>query len=206
MTLDIPRDRAGRRCCADPASDPERLAVSISSPAVPLFLCHANCCRSVLASYLYRHLCPPAPVLSAGLEPGERTSDRALAMLACWGIDAAEHQPTKLDRRLCDQASTIFVMAAPYLRRLLLEYGADLASKAYLYADPFTRPESLGRGEYTVSDPSFDERPALELVEEFTWMRERVLQIREALLGQDRPLIAAASYLDLLESVDPMGH
>ena len=48
---------------------------------MPLFLCHANCCRSVLASYLYRHLCPGARALSAGLEPGERTSDRALAML-----------------------------------------------------------------------------------------------------------------------------
>jgi protein-tyrosine-phosphatase len=178
----------------------------MSSPAIPLFLCHANCCRSVLASYLYRHLCAGAPVLSAGLEPGEQTSDRALAILACWGIDAGEHQPIKLDRRLCDRASAIFVMAPPYLRRLLLEHGPDLASNAYLYADPFTRPESLGRGEYTVSDPSFDERPTLELVEEFTWMRERVLQIRDALLGRGRPMIAAASYLNLLESVDPMGH
>ena len=178
----------------------------MSLPAVPLFLCHANCCRSVLASYLYRHLCPGGPVLSAGLEPGEKTSDRALAMLACCGIDAAEHQPTKLDRRLCEQASAIFVMAPPYLRRLLLEYGADLASKAYLYADPFSRPESFVRGAYTVSDPSFVERPAPELVEEFTWMRERALQIREALLGRGWPLIAAASYLNLLEPVDPIGH
>ena len=178
----------------------------MSSPAMPLFLCHANCCRSVLASYLYRHLCPGARVLSAGLEPGEQTSDRALAMLACWGIDAGGHQPRQLDRGLCDEASGLFVMAAPYLRRLLLEYGADLASKSYLYADPFSRPQSFGRGEYTVSDPSFDERPALELVEEYSWMRERVLQIREALLGRGRPLIAAFSYGDLLESVNPMDH
>jgi protein-tyrosine-phosphatase len=178
----------------------------MSSPATPLFLCHANCCRSVLASYLYRHLCPGAPVLSAGLERGEQTSDRALAMLACWGIDARGHQPRQLDRRLCDEATAVFVMAAPYLRRLLLEYGADLASKAFLYADPFTRPESFARGEYTVSDPTFDQRPVQELVEEYTWMRERALQLREALLGQGRPLIAATSYLDLLQPVNPMGH
>ena len=178
----------------------------MSSPPTPLFLCHANCSRSVLASYLYRQLCPGAPVLSAGLGPGEQTSDRALAMLAWWGIDAAEHQPTKLDRRLCDQASAIFVMAPPYLRRLLLDYDADLASKAYLYADPFSQPASLGNGEYTVRDPSFDERPTVELVEEFAWMRDRGRQIRTALRGRGRPLIAAVSYLNLLESVDPLGH
>lgn len=43
----------------------------------PLFVCHANCCRSVLASYLYRHLCGEASVLSAGFEPGERVSERS---------------------------------------------------------------------------------------------------------------------------------
>lgn len=127
-------------------------------------------------------------------------------MLACWGIDAGGHEPRQLDRGLCEEASALFVMAAPYLRRLLLEYGADLASKAYLYADPFTRPESFGHGEYTVSDPTFDQRPVRELVEEYAWMRERALQIREALLGQGRPLVAAAGYLDLLKTVHPMGH
>jgi protein-tyrosine-phosphatase len=173
---------------------------------LPLFLCHANCCRSVLASYLYPHLCSGAPASSAGLGPDQQTSDRALAMLAYWGIDAAGHRPTKLDRRLCDKTTAIFVMAPPYLRRLLLESGADLASKAYLYADPFASPRSLGPGQFTVPDPSFDERPAPELVEEFTWMRDQALQIRQALLGRGRPLIPAARYLNLLQSVDPTGH
>jgi hypothetical protein len=127
-------------------------------------------------------------------------------MLRCWGIDAAGHLPTKVNRPLCDQAGAIFVMAPPYLRRLLIEYGEGLAGKAYLYADPFTRPPSFERGAYTVSDPSFDERSVVELVEEFAWMRERSLQIRAALLGGGGPLIAASSYLDVLESVDPMGH
>jgi protein-tyrosine-phosphatase len=179
---------------------------SASSPAVPLFLCHANCCRSVLACHLYQHLCDGATALSAGLAPGEQTSDRALAMLAWWGIDASEHRPRKLDRRLCDEASAILVMAPPYLRRLVLEYGADLATKAYLYADPFRYPESLARGHFTVSDPSFDERPTRVLIEEFAWMGERALRIRDALLGHGPPLIAAANYLHLLDSVDPMGH
>jgi protein-tyrosine-phosphatase len=172
----------------------------------PLFLCHANCCRSVLASYLYRQVCGGALVFSAGLEPGEQTSDRALAMLAGWGIDARSHRPMKLDRRLCDQAHAIFVMAPPYVRRLLLEYGADLAAKAYLFADPFSRPTSLGAGEYVVHDPTFDERPIGELIAEYAWMRERVLQIRDAMLGGARRMIPAADYLGLLESVDPTGH
>lgn len=178
----------------------------MSSAPVPLFLCHANCCRSVLASYLYLDLSAGAPVLSAGLEAGEQTSDRALAMLAYWGIDAARHRPRQLDRALCERASALFVMAAPYVRRLLVEYGSDLASKSYLFADPFTRPQSFSHGEYTVLDPSFDHRPVQELVAECAWMRERVLQIRDALLGDGRGLIAAASYLDLLAHVDPKGH
>ena len=33
---------------------------------VPLFVCHANACRSALAYYLYRSLCPGQPALSAG--------------------------------------------------------------------------------------------------------------------------------------------
>jgi protein-tyrosine-phosphatase len=177
------------------------------SPPTPLFLCHANCSRSVLASYLYRQLCPGAAVDSAGLDPGAQTSDRALAMLAWWGIDATAHQPTKLDRRMCDEASAIFVMAPPYLRRLLLDYGPDLARKSYLYADPFSHPKSLlGNSGYTVRDPSFDERPPVELVSEFGWMRDRTRQIRGALVGRGRPLIAAASYLDLLEPIDPLSH
>ena len=158
-----------------------------------------------MASYLYRHLCPAAVVLSAGLDPGEHTSETALVMLAQWGIDATRHHPTKLDRRRCDEASAIFVMAPPYVRRLLLEYGRDLADKAYLYGEPFRRPEAFGP-EHTVPDPSFDPRPTEKLVERFSWMRERTFQIRQSLLGHGRPLVAAASYLNLLEAVDPSGH
>lgn len=77
-------------------------------------------------------------------------------MLACWSIDATRH-PTKLDRRRCDEASAIFVMAPPYVRRLLLEYGRNLADKAYLYGEPFRWPEAFGP-EHTVPDPSFDPR------------------------------------------------
>jgi protein-tyrosine-phosphatase len=177
----------------------------MTAPAVPLFVCHANCCRSVLASYLYRHEYPAAAVLSAGLDPGERTSDTALAMLARWGVDATGHRPIKLDRCRCEEASAIFVMAPPYIRRLLLEYGHDLADKVYLYGEPFCRPESFGP-EHTVPDPSFDPRPTEELVEQFGWMLERTLQIRRSLLGHGRPLVAAGGYMTLLETLDPYGH
>ncbi len=169
-------------------------------------MCYANCCRSVLACYLYRALCGGAPALSAGLEPGERINDRALEMLRLWGIDARGHRPQPLRRGLCDEAGAIFVAAPSYLRRLLLEFGQDLAGKAYLFANPFIRPQSFDGGEYRVIDPSFDRRPARELVREYAWMRERVLQIRLALLGDGRPLVPASEYLDLLQSVDPRGH
>ena len=178
----------------------------MSQMPVPLFVCHANCCRSVLAYYLYRHLAGDAPALSAGFEPGEQINDRALAMLAEWGLDARRHQPQRLNRGLCDEASAIFLMAPAYVHRLLLEYGEDLTSKAYLFADPFTQPQSFSHGEYKVRDPSFDERPSWELVLEFAWVREQVSQIRLALLADGRPMVPAADYLGLVKSVDPGSH
>jgi protein-tyrosine phosphatase len=173
---------------------------------LPLFVCHANCCRSVLAYYLYRHLCHEAPALSAGVEVGERINDRAERMLSEWGIDASAHRPRQLSRTLCADATAIFVMAPSYLHRVACEYGEDLADKAYLFADPFTRPVSLGKGEYAVADPSFDDRPTTELLKEFQWMRERVLQIRLALLGDGRPLVPLSAYLELCKTVDRGSH
>lgn len=172
----------------------------------PLFVCHANCSRSVLACYLYRHLCNDALARSAGLEPGERISDRAEALLRIWGIDASAHVPMKLSTDLCATADAIFVMAPSYLHRMLWEYGEEHARKSYLFADPFSTPLSFANGEYRVSDPSFDERPTYELLREVTWMRERVLQIRLALLGDGPRLIPASEYLDLCQAVDPYSH
>ena len=174
--------------------------------ATPLFVCHANCCRSVLACYLYRYLCNGAPALSAGLDVGERINDRAEGMLREWGIDASAHRPLKVSRNLCDEATAIFVMAPSYLHRVVWEYGEDLAAKAYLFADPFTRPVSLENGEYRVLDPSFDNRPTSELLKEFAWMRERVLQIRLALLGDGRRLVPLSEYVELCKTVDRASH
>jgi protein-tyrosine-phosphatase len=165
---------------------------------VPLFVCHANCCRSVLAQYLYEHLCPGTMALSAGVSCGDEINDRAAAMLRAWGIDAGGHRPRQIDRSLCDRADAIFVMGPEYLRRLLREHGPDLAGKTYLFADPFRVPASLHDGEYLVFDPSFDHRAVEELVREFGWFRDRVVQIHQALV-QGRPgLVAAARYIDLL--------
>ena len=50
--------------------------------STPLFVCHANCCRSVLARYLYEHLCAGAPALGAGVAAGDVINDRAERMLA----------------------------------------------------------------------------------------------------------------------------
>lgn len=174
--------------------------------AGPLFVCHANCCRSVLAYYLYRHLCNNAPARSAGLEPGERINDRAETLLRAWGVDASGHRPSKLSHDLCMEADAIFVMAPSYLHRLVWEYGEDHASKAYLFADPFSKPVSFGSGEYKVRDPSFDHRPTGELLQEFSWMRERVLQIRLALLGDGPRLVLASEYLELCKTVDQRSH
>lgn len=169
--------------------------------AVPLFVCHANCCRSVLAKYLYEHLFPGFQALSAGVEVGDEINDRAAAMLRLWRIDASAHRPRRIDRELCDRADAIFLMGPEYLRRLLQEYGHDLAAKAYLFADPFRLPASLADEEYLVYDPSFEERPIPELVAEFAWFRDRLQQIQRA-LGQNESqqrLVAAAEYLTLLQ-------
>ena len=127
-------------------------------------------------------------------------------MLREWGIDASAHAPLQLSRDLCAEAGAIFVMGPSYLHRVIWEYGEDLADKAYLFADPFTRPVSFGSGRYTVSDPSFDTRPTSELLKEFGWMRERVLQIRLALLGDGRRLIPLSEYLELCKTVDRGSH
>ena len=169
----------------------------------PLFICYANCCRSVLAYYLYRHLHADDPALSAGLCAGEGINDRALGMLRHWGIDASGHCPRQVDRELCDQASAIFVMAPAHLRRLLRLYGEDLDRKTYLFADPFSQPRSFHPGEYKVYDPSFDPRPIGELVHACRWMRERVQQIGLALRSEGNNLVAASRYLPLIATVDP---
>lgn len=171
----------------------------------PLFVCHANCCRSVLAHYLYRHLTGAAS-LSAGLSVGTEIAPQALQMLKLWGVDAREHRARQLDRALCEEASAIFVMGPNYLHRLLKEYGRDLASKAYLFADPFAKPRGFKHGEFKVIDPSFDHRPAREVIRDFPWLRERVLQIRLAMLGEGRPLVPATTYEKLWQEVDPHGH
>ena len=59
---------------------------------IPLFVCHANCSRSMMAAYLFRDIAS-APALSAGMEVGERPAARAVEMLAYWGIDASGHSP-----------------------------------------------------------------------------------------------------------------
>jgi protein-tyrosine-phosphatase len=172
---------------------------------IPLFVCHANCSRSMIAAYLFRDIVG-APALSAGMEVGERPAARAVEMLAYWGIDASAHRPRQIDRAVCDEAGAIFVMAAPYLRRLLIEYGEDLAGKSYLFADPFTRPVCFAHREYAVIDPTWDTRAACDLCAEHGWMRDRVAQINEALHGRGRPLAPAGGYLDLLAGVDPKEH
>ena len=117
----------------------------------PLFVCHANCCRSVLACYLYRHLCNSAGALSgAGARRAHQRSSGAL--LRAWGIDASGHVPVKLSSDLCAAADAIFVMAPSYLHRTLWQFGDELAGKSYLFADPFTTPRSFAHGEHRVSD------------------------------------------------------
>ena len=170
----------------------------------PLFVCHANASRSMLAAYLYEHLCG-APGLSAGVYVGELPAPTSVALLALWGIDASAHRPTQLTRGLCDRADALFVMGPHYVRRILMDYGGGLADKTYLFADPFTRPSGLDNGEYQVNDPGFDPRPLWQIVPDYAWMRERVLAIRLAMLGQSpRRLIPAAEYLDVLSSVEPV--
>jgi hypothetical protein len=145
----------------------------------------------------------------AGMEPGTEAAPRALKMLRAWGIEVGggHHRPTKVSRQLCEQADAIFVAAPAYAHRLFVEYGADLAAKTYLYADPFTKPRGFRHGEYRVIDPSFDHvRSTGELVREFAWMRERSLAIRLALLGEGPALVPASEYLALVRAVDPRSH
>ena len=170
----------------------------------PLFVCHANASRSMLAAYLYQHLCG-AQALSAGVYVGELPAPISVALLAHWSIDASAHRPTQLTRSLCDRADALFVMGPHYIQRVLMDYGGNLADKTYLFADPFTPPSGFGNGEYQVNDPGFDPRPIWQIVPDYAWMREQVLAIRLALMGlSPRRLLASAVYLDVLSSVEPV--
>jgi len=169
-------------------------------PPVPLFVCHANCCRSVMADYLYRHLTGTA-AHSAGVEVGEQINDRAAAMLSCWGVDARGHRPRRLDRALCDEAGVILAMGPPYLARLLLRFGRDLASKSYLFADPFVVPPGFEEEAFLVYDPSFDMRAPEELVREFEWFRRRVTEVHRALVLGRPAMVPASRYLDRLDAL-----
>jgi hypothetical protein len=90
-------------------------------------------------------------------------------------------------------------MGPEYLRRLLAEYGTELAAKAYLFADPFSLPRSFSRGEYLVYDPAFDDRPVAALLHEFRWFRQRVRQVHAALHGNGPTLVPTSRYEHLLQ-------
>jgi len=111
-----------------------------------------------------------------------------------------------VSREACVDSDSIFVMGPSYAHRLVSEYGEDLSTKAYLFADPFSMPLSFDDREYTVWDPSFDSRPTNELLVELSWMREQVLQIRLASLGHGRRLVPVSEFLDLCRAVDPRSH
>lgn len=166
----------------------------------PLFVCHANCCRSVLAQYLYEDLNPGTFALSAGVEIGDAINNNALLMLQQWGIDASNHEPSQITRSLCDRADAIFAMGPEYLRLIFKSFGDKLAGKSYLFADPLKLPRSFANGEYLVRDPSFDHLPIPDLLKEFGWFRERVVDIHEALTEGKKMLVPASDYLNLLES------
>lgn len=167
----------------------------------PLFVCHANCCRSVLAQYLYENLNPGTFALSAGVEIGDAINNNALLMLQQWGIDASNHEPSQINRAVCDRADAIFAMGPEYLKILFKMFGDRMARKSYLFADPFTVPQTFANGEYRVRDPSFDHVPIPGLIKEFSWFRERVVSIHDALNGGEKKLVLATEYLQLLESV-----
>ena len=97
-------------------------------------------------------------------------------------------------------------MGPSYLHRMVWEYGEDLADKSYLFADPFSRPVSFANGAYKVADPSFDTRPTNDLLKEFGWMRDRVLQIRLALLGDGERLVPLSEYFGLCKTVNSESH
>jgi protein-tyrosine-phosphatase len=165
----------------------------------PLFVCHANCCRSVLAQYLYEDLNAGTFALSAGVEIGDGINSNALEMLKHWGIDASNHEPSQITRSVCERADAIFAMGPEYLRLIFKTFGVNVARKSYLFADPFASPRSFVNGEYLVRDPSFDHLPISDLIKEFSWFRERVVDIHEALTGGEKRLVPAMEYIELLD-------
>ena len=74
-----------------------------------------------------------------------------------------------------------------------------LVDRLTTLAAGFSDRTSFANGEYLVRDPSFDHLPIADLIKEFSWFRERVVDIHEGLTGGEKKLVPATEYLELLE-------
>ena len=80
------------------------------NPSV-LFVCVHNAGRSQIAAALLRHhAMGRVEVRSAGSAPGEQVNPAALTVLAEWGIDATNAQPSKLDPSEVEQSDVVVTM------------------------------------------------------------------------------------------------
>ena len=80
------------------------------SPSV-LFVCVHNAGRSQIAAALLRHhAMGRVEVRSAGSAPGQQVNPAALTVLAEWGIDIADAQPSKLDPTQVEQSDVVVTM------------------------------------------------------------------------------------------------
>ena len=80
------------------------------TPSV-LFVCVHNAGRSQIAAALLRHhAMGRVEVRSAGSAPGQQVNPAALTVLAEWGINIADAQPSKLDAAEVEQSDVVVTM------------------------------------------------------------------------------------------------
>ena len=80
------------------------------NPSV-LFVCVHNAGRSQIAAALLRHhAMGRVEVRSAGSAPGEQVNPAALTVLAEWGIDVTDAQPSKLHPAEVEQTDVVITM------------------------------------------------------------------------------------------------
>ena len=80
------------------------------SPSV-LFVCVHNAGRSQIAAALLRHhAMGRVEVRSAGSAPGQQVNPAALTVLAEWGINIADAQPSRLDAGEVEQSDVVVTM------------------------------------------------------------------------------------------------
>ncbi|HEV2149075.1 MAG TPA: hypothetical protein VGR37_16835, partial [Longimicrobiaceae bacterium] len=138
-------------------------------PAVAVFVCYGNICRSPYAAAVFARSLPPElagiRVFSAGMVGAGRPAPReGIAVAARRGIDLTAHRATLLTRELARTAGLVVVMGEDQRRSVRRDFGREEGGVVVLgdldplpidlrtLRDPWRQPEAVFEESYARID------------------------------------------------------